>query len=958
MTDADRKQQIADARQKLLEKRLKAKGVGKEAQVVTITPKPDDAPALASLGQQRLWYIQQMQAKSTAYHMTNLMRITGQLDSTALEQGLQVITEQQAILRTGFTLADGALIQMIEETIDLPFQQMTVADDASALAESHTFADTPFDLSQAPLWRALLIHVDDNTHYFMLVLHHIISDEWSLDILWNEIARAYQADEKTVSAVDIQYVDYAHWQHQQIQANAYEQQLDYWREQLAGDLPLLNLPTDHPRPAIQQFKGGLLEFTLDPRLSDALQAISKANNTTLFTTLLSAYQVLLHRYTSQTDILVGTPVANRKLAQTENLIGFFLNTIVLRTNFTEELSFNQHLTGMTQQALKALSHQDLPFDMLVDDLKPKRDPSYNPIFQTMFVYQNSSAHQATLGNLELDPIQIDANVAKFDLTVFARLDADHIQLGIEYDTALFDSATVERLMTHYRTLLESIVSAPDTAISQLAILPKSEHDLLASFNSARQEYPQDKLIHDLITAHPHDALALESDDGTLTYGELIARANYLAQQLVDRGITPDTPVGLCVERSHEMLIGILGILLAGGAYVPIDPNYPSERMRYVIADAGIKVLVTQESLQTILADYQGNVMLIDEETQAHPPEISTTPDNLAYLIYTSGSTGQPKGVRVTHRNLVHSTTARFTVYEHPVEKFLLLSSFAFDSSLVGIFWTLCQGATLCLPPHEGEKDIQQVATLIQECGITHLLALPSLYQILLEFSDDEQLATLKTVIVAGEACTITLADLHHQQLPDAKLYNEYGPTEGTVWASVWQIPAHADKILIGQPIPNMQIYIVGDKLQVVPLGVIGELLIGGDGLAQGYHNQAELTAERFVENPFAEGKLYHTGDLGRYLADGTIEFIGRKDFQVKISGYRIELGEIETALLSADAVQEAVVIPITDKTQTKAIAVDDIVQALHQQDGSDLLADIEDLSSAEVDTILETLLGE
>lgn len=956
MTDSEREQQIADARQKLLEKRLKAKGAKSDTLAITIAPKPDDAPALASLGQQRLWYIQQMQPNSTAYHMTNLTRITGQLDAQSLANSLQAVIEQQEILRIGFILEDGNLTQQIQLTIDLPFQQISVTDDETALVEVHKFADIPFDLKQAPLWRAMLIQVDETTHYFMLVLHHIISDEWSIDILWRGIATAYQSNE-ILPKLDTQYVDYAHWQHQQIAQNTYNSQLDYWREKLAGDLPLLNLPSDHSRPAVQQFKGRLLEVALDPKLSESLQAISKANNTTLFTTLLSAYQVLLYRYTSQTDILVGTPVANRKLSQTENLIGFFLNTIVLRADFTEDVSFSQHLATMVQQALQALSHQDLPFDMLVDDLKPKRDPSYNPIFQTMFVYQDSSAHQPMLDNLILEPIQIDAHVAKFDLTLFARLDTDHIQLGLEYDIALFDNATAERLMNHYYTLLESIIATPDILISQLNILPDAEREKLASFNAARQEYPQDKLIHDLITASASDAIAIESQDGTLTYGELIARANYLAHQLVDRGIVADTPVGLCVERSNEMIIGILGILLSGGAYVPIDPSYPAERIRYVIDDAGISILVMQNSLRNTLS-YDGDTLLIGEETQEQPPVISTTPDNLAYMIYTSGSTGQPKGVRVTHRNLVHSTTARFDVYEHPVKKFLLLSSFAFDSSLVGIFWTLCQGGTLCLPPHEGEKDIQQIATFIREYSITHLLALPSLYQVLLEFSELQHLASLRTVIVAGEACTIALAKLHHQHLPDATLYNEYGPTEGTVWASFWQIPADADKILIGHPIPNMQIHIVDDKLQKVPIGVIGELLIGGDGLAQGYHNRPELTAERFIEDPFGDGKLYRTGDLGRYLADGTIEFIGRKDFQVKISGYRIELGEIESALLSADVVQEAVVIPITQDTTSSPITVDAIVEELKQQDASALLAEIEGLSPAEVDTILMTLLGE
>ncbi len=946
---SNRQQKIAEARRKLLQKRLAAKSSSRE---MTIPKIESDTPALASSGQQRLWYIQQLRPDSTAYHMTNLTRITGNLNVTALEKSFQKIIENQAILRTGFILRDGVLLQDVQNEIEFELVQKTVFPD-NVDTDIQSFVDMPFKLETAPLWRAMLLKTDDTEHYLVMVLHHIISDEWSIDVLWRDLASCYEAycnDTKPqLPEIDIQYGDYATWHHQQNEENRYSEQLNYWRKQLSGELPILQLPADRPRPPVQQFQGDLIEYRLNSKLSDALQKLSKESNTTLFTTLLAAYQVLLYRYTAQDDILVGIPVANRRQSQTENLIGFFLNTLVMRADFTKTGTFTDFQAQLTRQSLEALKNQDISFDAIVDELKPRRDPGYNPIFQTMFVYQDASAHQPALPDLTLEAIQIDAGVAKFDTTLFARLDGENIQLGLEYDTALFDKSTAESFLAHYQLLLEHIVASPDTDIAEIDILLDKEKSLLESWNQTAIDYPRDSLIQDLITQHPPDAIAVQSEAGQLTYGELVQRANFIARQLLDKDVVADSRVGLCVERSPEMLIGILGILLSGGAYVPIDPAYPEDRIRYILEDAGIDVLVTESHLQETVS-YGIECLILGDDTLENPPEIMTKADNLAYMIYTSGSTGQPKGVRVTHRNLVHSTTARFEVYEHPLERFLLLSSFAFDSSLVGIFWTLCQGGTLYLPAHEGEKDIQHVAQLINQYNVTHMLALPSLYQILLDFAASDDLYSLKTVIVAGEACSISLVQDHYAILSTTKLYNEYGPTEGTVWSTVWEIPPDATKMLIGHPVPNMQVQIVDANLNSVPIGVNGEILISGDGIADGYHNRPELTAERFIDG------AYRTGDLGRYLPDGTIEFLGRIDHQVKISGYRIETGEIESVLMQYDVVQEAIVIPVQHQTKIP-LSPEELASTIIENEALSLLEEIENMSEDDAINILTALPG-
>lgn len=959
MSEQDR---IAEARRKLLEKRLKGKKQQDQQELPTITRKPDDTQARASMGQARLWVLQQLQSDSVAYNLPNIVRIEGDLDIDRLEEGIQQIIQRHQALRTRFIMRDGQLLQDVQDNVEFHLERQSVQSEEELNQQVKSCLQESFDLAQSPLIRGHLLTVTDHEHVLVTVIHHIVSDEWSVDLFWKELSIFYREQSTDLSPLPIQYQDYAYWQHQQ----TYEAQLDYWRETLSGDLPLLQLPHDKPRPSVQTFKGHFRTYRLSKELSSALQTLSTQSHTTLFVTLLSAFNILLHRYTGQDDVLVGTPITNRKYPEIESLIGFFVNTIVVRSQLDDDVSFAAYLNTIRQQALNAIRNGDIPFDRVVDDINPKRDPAYNPIFQVMLVFQDEQAHQPTLDDLSLQTMTVDYGVSKFDMTLFAQVKDSQIELSLEYSSDLFEETQIVRFLEHYEHLLQSIVDAPQALISQLSLLPEAERaQILALSQGAVIDYPHDILIQDLIAHHPEDTLAIQSATGSLTYGDLNQRANQLAHHLLERGVTKNIPVGVCVERSPEMLIAILGVLKAGGAYVPIDPDYPQDRISYMLEDAGIDIVVTHQPVLSTL-DSSARLVVLDEadiiaQESSEPPAITTSADDLAYIIYTSGSTGKPKGVRVTHRNLVHSTTARDTFYPDAVDRFLLLSSYAFDSSIVGIFWTLCSGGTLCLPAHQGERDIKQITQLIADYDVSHLLVLPSLYQIILEFAQPSQLQSLNTVIVAGEACAVPLVNKHYQQIPDCTLYNEYGPTEATVWCTAWHIPQNAETVLIGKPIANTQTYVLDKHQNIVPTGIVGELYIGGEGISKGYHNRPELMAERFVDNPFADGSLYRTGDLARFRPDGNLDFLGRVDFQVKISGYRIELGEIETTLMQNPAIQEAIVLPVS----SVVVQLSDTEQLLHKighqlqsQDTEQLLAEIEQLSDNDVAMILKNLTGD
>ncbi|HEY8160638.1 MAG TPA: amino acid adenylation domain-containing protein [Methylobacter sp.] len=702
-----------------------------------------------------------------------------------------------------------------------------------------------------------------------------------------------------------------------------ERLLVYWKTQLTG-APTLDLPTDRPRPAVPSFRGEIQQFSLSPDLVLGLKELSRRENVTLFMTLAAAFQVLLQRYSGQDDIVIGTPAASSSYSGSGSLHDFSTNTLALRTDLSGNLSFCELLAQVRGVTLGAYAHQGLPFEKLVDALNLQQDRSRNPLFQVMLIVRSISDDKLQLNEMAPELVKVYTEAAQSDL-ILELSETPHALAGsVTYAADLFEAETIIRLIGHFQTLLEGIIARPEARLSELPLLSEPERRrVLEEWNDTTAPFPRDQCIHDLFeaqAARTPQAVAVAYEDSQLTYAELNAQANRLAHHLRELGVKPDALVALCVERGLNMVVGLLAILKAGGAYVPLDPAYPKERLAFMLEDSDPVAVLTQGRLEHVFADAVKALPVIDLDADCHrwmsQPEtnpdhsnVELTAENLAYVIYTSGSTGQPKGVMVTHRNAVHSTSARFVCYREPVSAYLLLSSFAFDSSVAGLFWTLGQGGCLCLPTDDDAKDPAALVNLIANRRISHLLALPSFYMLLLK-QTGSHLRTLKTAIVAGEACSTEVVKQHYAALPHVPLYNEYGPTEGSVWSSVYL----TDKddcnrpIPIGRPISNVRLYILDGVGNPVPIGVQGELHVGGEGVARGYWRRPELTAEKFIPDPFQPGcRLYKTGDLGRWLADGTIEYLGRNDFQVKIRGFRIELGEIETMLCQHPQLREAAV---------------------------------------------------
>ncbi len=895
-----------------------------------------------SFGQRRLWFLNRLHPDNPAYSAAWAIRIEGPLELAALRNALEAIVARHASLRTTFGTVDGSPIQVVKRqaNVTLSLRDLNVLPErereAAALRLAEEEARRPFDLERGPLLRTTLLRLTEADHLLVFTIHHIVVDGWSMGVLIQELLALYPSfaagEPPSLSELPIQYADFAIWERQWLQGPRLEKLLSYWKRQLSGGPASLPLPTDHPRPMLESLRGATRSFALPKELSSALIALSRREGSTLFMTLLAAFQTLLHRYTSQTDILVGTPVANRARREIEPLIGFFVNTLVLRADLSGDPTFRELLGRVREVALEAYAHQDLPFEKLVEELRPERDLGRNPLFQVMFILQNAPMPKLELAKLRASLVEVETGTAKFDLTLSMQQTEQGLRGKIEYSRDLFDPETMMRMVGHWRALLEGIVADPGQRLSQLPLLTTEERrQLVVEWNDTRAESPREQCIHQLLeeqTERTPEAVAVVCEDRQLTYGELNRRGNQLAHSLRKLGVGPEVRVGLSVERSLEMIVGLVGILKAGGAYVPLDPAYPRERLAFMLEDAQVSLLVTSKTASEWLPKDKTRAVCIDIDREFVSPESTENPvptagpDSLAYVIYTSGSTGRPKGVLVDHRNLVHSTRARINCYQDRSIRFLLLSSFAFDSSLAGIFGTLSQGGTLVLPRPGLERDPSRLAELIAQKQISHLLSLPSLYGLLLEQANPEQLRSLRRVIVAGEACSREVITRHNKQLPLATVCNEYGPTESTIWSSVHMCrgPVSQEQVPIGRPIANTQIYIVDEHLEPVPIGVLGELHIGGAGLARGYLNKPELTAEKFIPNPFAENpgaRLYKTGDRARYLADGSIEFLGRLDEQVKIRGFRVELGEVEAVLAEHPGVKAAAIVVREDSLGEK-----------------------------------------
>lgn len=897
-----------------------------------------------SSAQQRLWYIDQWIPGCFGYNIPVAVRLNGKLDGDALEQSLNEIIRRHETLRASFKVEKAQPVQVVTPEVHLAISRVNL-QGLSKTEQNKRLQDLAiqklyqaFDLAQSPLLRANLFQLDKDEHVLLLIMHCIIADSWSAKIFLHELAVFYQSitTQQTPLLPDlpIQYADFAVQQRQWLQTEKAAAQLAYWKQQLAGAPPVLQLPTDRPRPAVQSFQGAHYAFQFSRTLAENLKALSKQEGVTLFTTLLAAVNTLLFRYTRQDDIIVGTPISNRMRPEAEKLIGLFANTLVLRTNISGNSRFVEILKRTHGVILEAYAYQDFPFERLVEEMQPKGDLSYNSLFQVMVTIRDAPEEVLELPNLILLPMQIESQTTSFDITfAFSEL-PEGLGGHLTYNTDIFDTTTIARLIEHLQSLLEGIVAHPEQRIERLPLLKEAERQqLLVGWNDTSRAYPTDICVHQLFEAQalrtPEAIAATDEYQGKLTYRELNEQANRLARHLRTLGVGSEVLVGISLDRSIQMLIGLLAIFKAGGAYVPLDPDFPAERLAYMIEDAQIEILLTQDCLRTQLPIPENiQTVCIDRERELFTQQNSKNldvpidPEKLAYVLYTSGSTGKPKGVQIPHRALVNFLCS---MLQEPgisaSDTLLAVTTLSFDIAGLELYLPLLVGARVAIATRETVTNGLALARALEQERITVLQATPVTWRMLANsgWRGKSNLVAL----CGGEALPRELAK---QLLPRVSaLYNMYGPTETTIWSTLCHIQSTEAPISIGRPIANTQLYVLDVSLQPVPIGAAGELYIGGDGVARGYLQRPELTQERFLPNPFSTkstalpARIYRTGDLVRYLPDGLLEHLGRLDHQVKIRGFRIELGEIETALSHHNAIQACVVVAQDDGQGNKRL---------------------------------------
>ncbi|MEW9702942.1 amino acid adenylation domain-containing protein, partial [Paenibacillus sp. SI8] len=886
-----------------------------------------------SYAQKRIYLLSQLDGGELSYNMPGVLEIHGPLDRTRAYEAFRTLIGRHESLRTRFEMKDGEIVQRIHE--EVPFELETIQRDGREVTESLRGFIRTFDLDQAPLLRAGLIELGTEHHLLLFDMHHIISDGVSMNHLTLEFARLYEGE--TLAPLPLQYKDYAVWQQEKTDSGRLrEHQQAYWLDVFSGELPVLELPTDYSRPLVRSYQGDSLSFTLGKERSEALAQLARQTGTTLHMVLLAAYTAWLGKYSGSADVIVGTPVAGRLQAELEPLIGMFVGTLALRQYPAGDKTFESYLQEVKEGLLAAYEHQEYPFEELVEKLDLQRDLSRNPLFDTMFVLHNTGPSPMTIDGLKISPYSQDFTAAKFDLTMNAEETEGGLRFWIEYASALFKRETVERMAGHWIRLIDMLLEGPSRPLSLLELTTSEERrQILEAFNDTEADYPKEKTVHGLFedqAARTPDRVAVVFEGQALTYAQLNARANQVAHTLRAYGVGPDTVVGIRTDRSLEMIIGIYGILKSGGAYLPIDPAYPAERVRYMLEDSRARVLLTQGEDEVTTPRFSGIVLdLRDEEIGNRPadnPVPVSGPADLAYVIYTSGSTGRPKGVMIEHHsviNRIHWMQKRYKLGEEDV--ILQKTPFSFDVSVWELFWWSWYGAGVCLLTPGGEKDPSLIREAVSKYGVTTMHFVPSMLGAFLEDLEAaegalEQISSLKQVFASGEALPSPMVERFYAWLgPDrVKLVNLYGPTEATVDVSSYECAPGLGRIPIGAPIDNIRLYVVDGKLNLLPIGTPGELCIAGAGLARGYVGRPELTAEKFVDNPFIPGeRMYRTGDVARWLPNGDVEYLGRMDHQVKIRGYRIELGEIEKALMNHPDVVEAVVVDRMDRSGAKSL---------------------------------------
>jgi amino acid adenylation domain-containing protein len=904
----------------------------------------------ASFAQQRLWFLDKLEPGKSVYNVSEALRLKGQLDCDALARSVSEIVRRHDSLRTTFAEIDGSPIQVVAPSvaIEIPIENLAHLPAAEREPEAARLAgnraNQPYNLQQGPLIRVSLLQLAGDEHVLLIGMHHIISEGgWSMSIFLRELNALYNADvghgTPALPELPIQYGDYVVWQRDWMQGDVRDQLLSYWSKQLTTAPPLLDLPLDRTRPSQQSYAGDRESHLLPAPLITALSTFSKAEGATLFMSLLAAFNTLLHRYSRQDEVVIGVGAAGRGSPETHDLIGFFVNTLALRTDVSDDPSFRELVRRTRQTCADAYDHEDLPFELLVEALKPERSLAYSPVFQVMFSYQNVPRGDLHLTGLEVSPFHFDIRTSMFDMTLFAWERPEGVLLNMEYSTDLFERTTIQKLLRHFEILLAGAVRSPETPISQLPLLDDSERQrILVEWNNTDAEFPGGRCVHELfeeqVRKAPH-APAVVLGDAVLSYAGLNRRANQLAHYLRRLGVGPDQQVAVCLERGFELIVAVLAILKAGGAYVPLDPSYPGERLRYMLEDSAPVALLTRGPLQRLFRGLSEALPVLDvaaassswggePETDVDPSAFGLTPVHLAYVIYTSGSTGAPKGVMVPHRAInrlvLNNGYAKFEARD----RVAFASNPAFDATTMEVWAPLLNGGCIVVIEQDVVLDPARLGQGLRRHAVSILWLTVGLFN---QYSEtlSEEFGKLRYLIVGGDALDPRVIARLLRNHPPQHLINGYGPTETTTFAvthEVTVVPENARSIPIGRPIANTRVYILDARGEPVPEGVPGELYIGGAGVARGYLKRPELTAERFLPDPFAAdvtARMYKTGDLGRWLPDGTIEFLGRNDFQVKLRGFRIELGEIEARIAEQHGVREAVVLAREDTPGDKRL---------------------------------------
>ncbi len=923
----DRLKALSNEQRMLLEKKLKEKSINLSAKVLgddrykTINAVEEREYYIASSAQKRMYLINKMTGEQTAYNIPSAYIIEGKVDINTFEECFRILIKRHEALRTSFATIDNEIVQKIHKNVDFNITYSELDEENIDIAINEFIK--PFDLTQAPLFRVSLLKLSEDRYLFLNDMHHIISDGTSMGILVRDLADIYNGE--PLKENRLQYRDYSVWQNELLKSGVIQKQEEYWTNLLSGELPVLNLPEDFPRPNVRSFEGSSVEFEVGAELTGKLNTIAKETGSTLYMVLVAAYNILLKKYTGQNDIIVGTPVAGRLNADLQNIIGMFVNTLVLR-NFPEgEKTFTDFLKEVRQNALKAYENQDYQFEDLVDKLNFKRDMTRNPLFDTMFVLQNMQSDAAQIGSLRFVPYKVDNQVAKFDITLDAQEYAENISFSIAYCTRLFKKETIESVSRCYVNILKEIAEDPEKRISKIEILSEEEKkQLLFDFNDTKNKYP-DKTIHKLFEEQaertPYE-VAVIYEDKEITYKELNEKSNRVARELIKRGVSADKVVGILMDTSIEMVMAIFGVLKAGGAFLPINTGHPAERVKFILEDSRAVMLLTNRSFEGKVP-FGCKILSVESAINSCSDGSNigyvSGPDDLAYIIYTSGTTGKPKGVMIEHRGIYNTIMFRKELFQlNKDDVTLQLFSYSFDGFMTSFFTPVVSGATVVLLNEIGVKDPHALRNSIVKYGVTHFIMVPPLYKALLELLEPQDMKSLRIVVLAADKLSLAIVSESKQKNPELEIVNEYGPTECSVLSTLSRGIRTDSPITIGKPISNIMVHIVDKDNALVPLMVAGELCLSGVGLARGYVNNTELTNEKFVPNPFLEGeRMYKTGDLARWLPDGSIEFMGRIDHQVKIRGYRIEPSEIENRLLEHGAVKSAVVVDREDENGNK-----------------------------------------